>query len=280
MKVLLVPSGNPDTVAAARMLAARLVISGIDAEVQPPDVTDRPVIDLDDLALVVPMGGDGTFLAATRLIDFSAIPLLAFNYGTLGFLSGNPERDEVELVTDALSGDIVFERRSTLQAVITEADGTKTEVTALNELVYARGGSGRVVEFGYGINGTCIAHMKADGLVISTATGSTGYSLSAGGPIVSPGYQGLVVTPVAPHVLNTRAIVSAPSDVIEVDIVEPGPGETSVFADGRSLPVRDPIGIQARRGDKEVLFALGGGDFFSNISRVFFGGPHECKGGE
>ena len=277
MKVLLVPSGNPDTVKSARMLAARLVIAGIDTEVQPPDVNDRPVVDIDELALVVPMGGDGTSLAATRLIDFASIPLLAFNYGTLAFLSGNPERDEVELVTDALAGDIVFERRSTLQALVTEADGTETELTALNELVYARGASGRVVEFDYGINGTSIAHLKADGLVISTATGSTGYALSAGGPIVSPGYEGLVIVPVAPHSLSTRAIVSAPSDVIEVDIVDAGPGETAMFADGLTLPVKDPIAIRAQRGEKEVLFALGGGDFFSNVSRVFFGGPHDCK---
>lgn len=274
VKVLLVPSGNPDAVKSARMLAARLVIAGIDTEVQPPDVNDRPVVDIDELALVVPMGGDGTFLAAVRLIDFAPIPLLAFNYGHLAFLSGNPERDEVELVTDALAGDVVFERRSTLQALITEADGTETELTALNELVYARGASGRVVEFDYGINGTSIAHLKADGLVISTATGSTGYALSAGGPIVSPGYEGLMVIPVAPHSLNTRAIVSASSDVIEVDIVDSGPGETAMFADGLTLPVKDPIGIRAQRGEKEVLFALGGGDFFSNVSRVFFGGPH------
>lgn len=274
MKVLLVPSGNPEAVKSARYLAARLVIAGIDAEVQPPDVTDHPVVGIDELALVVPMGGDGTFLAAVRLIEFSSVPLLAFNYGHLAFLSGNPERDEVELVTDALAGDVVFERRSTLQATITEADGAVTEVTALNELVYARGASGRVVEFTYGINGTNIAHLKADGLVISTATGSTGYALSAGGPVVSPGYEGLVVVPVAPHVLNTRAIVSAPSDVIEASVVDSGPGETSMFADGQSLMVKEPVAIQARRGEREVLFALGGGDFFTNVSRVFFGGPY------
>lgn len=273
MKVLLVPSGNPDTIASARYLAARLVVAGVDAQVQPSGSTE-PAVDVSELALVVPMGGDGTFLAAARLIDFAAVPLLAFNYGTLAFLSGNPERDEVELVCDALAGDIVFERRSTLEAQITEADGACTQITALNELVYARGASGRVVEFGYGINGTNIAHLKADGLVISTATGSTGYALSAGGPIVSPGYQGLVVVPVAPHALNTRAIVSAPSDVIEVDIVDAGPGETSMFVDGLALPVSDPVSIQAARGEKEVLFALGGGDFFSNVSRVFFGGPY------
>lgn len=279
MKVLIVPSGNPSTCQSASLLAARLAAAGIDAEVQPPQ-RETPAVPLGEVALVVPMGGDGTFLAATRLIDFEAIPLLAFNYGTLGFLAGNPERDEVELVADALAGDIVFEHRSTLQAHIEEADGSATDVMGLNELAYTRGASGRVVEFEYGINGTGIAHLKADGLVISTATGSTGYALSVGGPIVAPGYMGLVVVPVAPHALNTRAIVSAPSDVIEVDIVSSGPGETSVFVDGCSLDITEPVHLQVTRGRKEVLFALGGGDFFSNVSRVFFGGPCLQQGPE
>lgn len=279
MKVLIVPSGNPKTRDAARTLAARLVISGIDAEVQPADAT-QPVVPADQLALVVPMGGDGTFLEAVRLIEFEPVPLLAFNYGTLAFLSGNPERDEVELVCDALAGDIVFERRSTLAARIESADGADIEVTALNELAYTRGASGRVVEFSYGINGTRIAHLKADGLVMSTATGSTGYALSAGGPIVSPGYKGLVVVPVAPHALNTRAIVSAPSDVIEVSIPGGNDADTSLFVDGRSIDVPDPVSIVAERGPKEVLFAVGGGDFFSSVSRVFFGNAaDDAEGG-
>jgi NAD+ kinase len=276
VKVLLVPSANPKTVESARYLRSRLIIAGIDTEVQDPEKDDDPVVAVEELALVVPMGGDGTFLHAARLIGFASVPLLAFNYGTLGFLAGNPERDEVELIADALSGDVVFERRSTLDAEVFDGEGAAHPVTGLNEIVFARGGSGRVVEFTYGINGTKIAHLKADGLVISTATGSTGYALSAGGPIVSPGYKGLVVVPVAPHALNTRAIVTGTSDVVEVDIKAASPGEpaeTSVFVDGMDLGVHDASRIVARRGEHELFFALGGGDFFTNVSRVFFGGP-------
>lgn len=272
MNVLIVPSGNPRTCDSARLLASRLIVAGIDAVVQSPEA-DELAVPLDELSLVVPMGGDGTFLAAARLIDFASVPLLAFNYGSLGFLAGNPERDEVELIADALAGDIVFERRSTLQAHVTGADGSVVEATALNEVVYARGASGRVVEYAWGIDDTRIAHLKADGLVIATATGSTGYALSAGGPVVSPGYKGLVVVPVAPHALNTRAVVSGPSDVIEVDVLGARAEEASVYLDGVELDIVHPVHIQARRGDKELLFALGGGEFFTNVSRVFFGGP-------
>lgn len=274
MKVLLVPSALADVQASARYLASRLIIAGIDACVQPPENTDAPVVSIEDIALVVPMGGDGTFLAAVRLIDFAPVPLLAFNYGTLSFLAGNPERDEVELVCDALAGDVVFERHSTIDVTIAEEDGTCWERTALNEMAYTRGTSGRVVEYAYGINGTTIAHLKADGLIVSTPTGSTGYALSAGGPVVSPAYTGLVAVPVAPHALNTRAIVLAPSDVLEATIIGSRAQDSSLFIDGQTVDVEHPRKIIVRRGERDVLFALGGGDFFSNVSRVFFGGPY------
>ena len=274
MKVLLVPSDLEDVQASARYLASRLTIAGLDVCVQPPQNTEAPIVDVDELALVVPMGGDGTFLAAVRLIDFAPVPLLAFNYGTLSFLSGSPKRDEVELVCDALAGDVVFERRSTIDITIVEEDGTRWDLTALNEMAYTRGTSGRVVEYAYGINGTTIAQLKADGLIVSTPTGSTGYALSAGGPVVSPAYTGLIVVPVAPHALNTRAIVLAPSDVLEAAIDGSRSQDASVFIDGQTVDAQHPRQIVARRGEREVLFALGGGDFFSNVSRVFFGGPY------
>lgn len=273
MKVLIVPSDMDDACASARYLASRLVIAGVDAVVQPPENKVSPVVAPDDLALVVPMGGDGTFLHAVHLIGFAPVPLLAFNYGTLAFLAGNPQRDEVELVVDALAGDIVFERRSTIDITITQADGTRVRASALNEATYTRGKSGRVVEFTYGINGVTIAHLKADGLVVSTPTGSTGYSLSAGGPIVSPAYTGLIVVPVAPHALNTRAIVLAPSDVLEVEVTRQRTIDASIFVDGMTVDAVEPRSIVAVRGEHEVLFAVGGGDFFRNVSRVFFGGP-------
>lgn len=178
------------------------------------------------------MGGDGTFLCAAHLIDFAPVPMLALNYGTLAFLAGNPDRDDVELITSALSGDMLFEHRSIADIEITQADGRIIRNKALNEVAYTRGRSGRVVEYRYGINGITIARLKADGLVVATPTGSTGYALSAGGPIVSPAYTGLVVVPVAPHALNTRAIVLAPSDVLEVIMDTTRSRDASIFVDG------------------------------------------------
>lgn len=274
MKVLIVPSNVDEVGAAAHYLASRLVISGIDALVQDSKAPDQLSVPVDELALVVCMGGDGTFLRAARLVDFAPVPMLALNYGTLSFLSGNPARDDVELVMNALAGDMVFEHRSTADITIEQADGQVINATALNEIAYTRGRSGRVVEYRYGINGITIAQLKADGLVVATPTGSTGYALSAGGPIVSPAYTGLVVVPVAPHALNTRAIVLAPSDVLEVIMDTTRSRDASVFVDGVMIDVDQPSSIEVRRGERDLLLARGGDAFFHNVSRVFFGGPH------
>lgn len=277
MKILLVPSVDPVAVEHARMLAARLTISGLDVEVSvfDPQKPAARSAETDDVSLVVPMGGDGTFLYAARLIGFASVPILGFNYGDLGFLSGNPARDEVELIVDALSGDLPIERRSTLDAVVTDGDGVEHEFTALNEIAYTRGAGGHVVRYTLGVNGTSIATLKADGLVVATATGSTAYALSAGGPVVSPAYNGLVAVPLAPHSLSTRAVVTAPSDVIEVALSGRALDDASLFLDGRALDVHGVRHILVRRGDHEVLYVRGGDDFFASVAHVFFGGGEQ-----
>lgn len=274
MKVLIVPSDVDDVVASARYLASTLTISGIETVVQDPHELEQPACALEEVALVVVMGGDGTVIRAAHLIGFAHIPILAFNYGTLAFISGSPMREPAELIKDALAGDIIFDHRSTATVEITQADGQLQVFTALNEVAYTRGRSGRMVEYSYGINGITIARLKADGLIASTPTGSTGYALSAGGPIVSPAYKGLVVVPVAPHSLNARAIVLAPSDVLEVSIEASRAKDASIFIDGIELEIENPLSILVKRSEHDLLLARGGDDFFRSVSRVFFGGPY------
>lgn len=277
MKILIVSSKEPVALEHSRLLSARLTIAGLDTQVVTYDPASKApsATDSSELALVVVMGGDGTFLFAARMIGFASVPILGFNYGDLGFLSGNPERDEVELVVDALSGDLPIERRTTLDAVVTDSQGVEHELTALNEIAYTRGVGGHVVRYTLGVNGTNIATLKADGLVVATATGSTAYALSAGGPIVSPAYSGLVAVPLAPHSLSSRAIVTAPSDVIEVTMSGRSLDDASVFVDGLALDVRGAQQLVVRRGENEVYCVRGGDDFFTGVANIFFGGGHQ-----
>ncbi|MGN0073232.1 MAG: NAD(+)/NADH kinase [Coriobacteriales bacterium] len=276
-KVLLIPSVNPAAREHARLLGARLAVAGIDAAVHPADQSALPSSLVEELALAVPMGGDGTFLSAARALGFAPVPLLGLNYGDLGFLSGNPSRDELDLIVSALAGELPVERRSTLTARLRALDGTEQEISALNEVAYTRGASGHVVEYTLGVNGIPVARLRADGLVISTATGSTAYALSAGGPIVSPRYSGLVAVPLAPHALSSRAIVTAPSDIIEVTMGGRNMEEASVFVDGIALDIRGVQSITVARGASELMVVQGGDDFFKSVSQVFFnGGELRC----
>ena len=113
---------------------------------------------------------------------------------------------------------------------------------ALNELAVTRGANGRIIDFSLGISGAHIADMRGDGLVVATATGSTAYALSAGGPLVAPGFNGLVAVPLAPHTLHSRAIVTAANDVVEMDLsLNRDPREAALFADGELLSFDAPV---------------------------------------
>ena len=270
MKVLLVPSDTKQAEEATRLLAARLEISGIPACIQPASMRTDLVCAIKDISLVVSVGGDGTFLHAAHIVQFAKIPILGFNYGTLGFLSGKCERDEVELIADALSGDLHIDKRSTLDAHIQDEGGAEYEVSALNDIVYSRATAGRIVDFSYSVNGVHMSSLRADGLIVATSTGSTGYALSVGGPIVSPEYRGMLVVPIAPHTLNSRTLLVSPSDVLEITTKDRSASPGALFVDGEKLDTSGSLNIKVFKGSHDVLIARGGGNFYENASRVFF----------
>ncbi|MEG0071859.1 MAG: NAD(+)/NADH kinase [Raoultibacter sp.] len=144
---------------------------------------------------------------------------------------------------------------------------------ALNELAITRGASGRIIDIDLSIAGSAVAKMRGDGLVIATATGSTAYALSAGGPLVAPGFGGLVAVPLAPHTLHSRAIVTDPSDVVEVALAPDGAGRESVlFADGEVLAFDSCVKrVMVRKGEApSVLLRYKHEGFYAHASRVFF----------
>ncbi len=158
-----------------------------------------------DVLLV--LGGDGTFLATARLAAEREVPIVGVNLGGLGFLT-EIMRDELRAALHAsLDGESTVDRRRMLRAVVRRADGSHEAYQALNDAVLSRGALGHTVDIDATVDGVFLATFKADGVILSTPTGSTAYSLSAGGPLVHPSVRVLVLAPICPHTLSVRPLV-------------------------------------------------------------------------
>lgn len=169
---------------------------------------------------IIVLGGDGTMLQAARDVVHREIPLLGINLGNLGFLA-EVDRQTVYGALDKLMDDVYeVEERMMLTGTVYRGDKVIGEDIALNDIVIGREGPLRVVRFKNYVNSEYLNSYNADGIIISTPTGSTGYSLSVGGPIVSPNASMMIMTPIAPHTLNTRSIVFPAEDVITVEMGE------------------------------------------------------------
>lgn len=242
-----------------------------------------------DLAVV--LGGDGTILRTARLVNECGTPILGINFGHLGFLANSSEDGVVKILAAALAGDVVREKRSNLCVDVAFAgedfsldseDDASDEDTrtcqrcffALNELAITRGAMGHIIDFELHVAGVSLADMRGDGVVVATATGSTAYALSAGGPLVAPGFDGLVVVPLAPHTLHSRALVTAGNDVVEIDLSRnPDPWEATLFVDGELIPFETtPERICIRKGPlPTILLRYKHDGFYEHAAEAFFG---------
>ena len=191
--------------------------------------TDVSKIPLDTECVIV-LGGDGTLLQAARDVVDRQIPLFGINLGTLGYLA-EIDQHSIYPALDRLMVDLyTMESRMMLSGKIVRQGKLIGEDVALNDIVISREGAPlRVVRFNNYVNDTYLNTYKADGIIVATPTGSTGYSLSAGGPIISPSASLILMTPLAPHTLNTRSIVFSSSDVISVEL---GPGKDGRIEEG------------------------------------------------
>ena len=261
--------------------------------------------------LAVALGGDGTILRTARVAMLFDAPVLGINFGNLGFLANPSEEGVIPLVAAALAGDVTEDRRACLLVEVecegddvpgglrggafgdewddvsggaagagARGDGDGVVVgagrrvfTALNEVTISRGSFPRNLEAHLSISGDDLCTLRGDGLIVATATGSTAYALSAGGPLISPGVEGMVVVPLASHTLQSRAIVTERHDVVEAafDFAE-GYTFTEVQLDGTALGFPTPIErVVVRCAEKPVrLLFYKKESFYSRIARTFF----------
>ena len=167
---------------------------------------------------VLVLGGDGTMLQAADGMAGKDIPMIGVNLGTLGFLS-EVELDNLEEALERLIGDeYVLDERIMLQGCIEGTGSVKELSPALNDISITRCGSLQIISLKISVNGQFLCRWNADGIIISTPTGSTGYNMSAGGPIVEPGAELIVLTPICAHTLNARSIILKAEDCVEIEI--------------------------------------------------------------
>jgi NAD+ kinase len=306
MHILIVRNNsNSQAIEASLLLATYLNTQGVSytiadsSELAGADPTAELVDVVEDgIDLGIALGGDGTLLRTARQIGYRGVPILGINYGTLGFLTNVAENGVLEPLSAALSGECQEDPRTNLE-IITVCEGEADPFTddcgaagaaaagaaagdgqrpckhyfAMNEVAVTRGANGRIIEFDLGVSGSVLADMRGDGLVVASATGSTAYALSAGGPLVAPGFTGLVAVPIAPHTLHSRAIVTGPSDVVEMNLDRNTEGrDPTLFVDGEPVELETPLKrLYVRRGETPtMLLHYKDEGFYPRAAKVFF----------
>ncbi len=163
--------------------------------------------DVQKLSLVLVLGGDGTYLRAVRFLNEQQIPVLGFNMGSLGFLTSSTSEQLFDVLDKALSQEMKVAPRSLLKAEVRRRGKVRAESLALNDLVFERGSFSQLINISVAVDKFLVSQVKADGIIIATPTGSTAYNLAAGGPLLDPDVEALVMTPVAPHSLTSRPLI-------------------------------------------------------------------------
>lgn len=229
-----------------------------------PESALAPSVDL-----VISIGGDGTMLRAVGLAAPAGVPVLGVNVGHLGYLTQIEPEALSESLAAFLSGQHRVERRMTLEVSWTGSNGTTT-LNALNEAVVQRSNAGHTVRLAVEVNGSAFTTYAADGLIVSTPTGSTAYNLSSRGPIVSPRHRALLLTPVSPHMLFDRSLVLDSSEVIDIVLIDDRPAE--LIVDGRAVESLEPgTRLQCRAGQHDALLVAFGARDFHQILKNKFG---------
>lgn len=174
----------------------------------------------EDACCMLVLGGDGTMLQAARDQKHGHIPFIGVNLGTLGYMTEIEISGLEEALDKLIAGEFQTESRMMLKGTVFSEGAEQREDWALNDIVIARSGSLQIIKLNVYVNGQFLNEYSADGVIVTTATGSTGYNLSAGGPIVDPKAHLIMITPISPHTLNARSIILSPEDKVEIEIAQ------------------------------------------------------------
>jgi NAD+ kinase len=217
--------------------------------------------------LVLVLGGDGTLLSAARLIEDTAQPILGINLGSLGFLTELGLEELFESLERVLEGEYSRESRVRLEASLHRGEEQIGRYQVLNDVVINKGALARIIDLETYVDGQKVTNYQSDGLIISTPTGSTAYSLAAGGPIIDPTLDVIVISPICPHTLTNRPLVIPGGAVVEL-FLRSDSGEVFLTLDGQEgtrLNQGDRVRIRAS-GNKVNLIRTGSRNFYDVLS--------------
>ncbi|MDP3058631.1 MAG: NAD(+)/NADH kinase [bacterium] len=226
--------------------------------------------------IVAVLGGDGTLLSVARREHFWGVPLIGINMGHLGFLTEIEEDAVIPAFELILRGDYYLQDRMMLKASVWRKDVLVGEYYALNDCVITKGSFARIIRLEVHIGSSFLESFPADGVIISTPTGSTAYSLSAGGPIVDPSMQLMLMTPICPHMLQARPVVVPPNEIIRV-CVHANHEEMALTLDGQEgiLLFSQDVIIIERAANLTRLIKLPARTFYEVLRRKMTEGPRE-----
>lgn len=265
------PQSRVQLRALLRLLAAHKVRAVL--EQQTAALADEPCskATLKEIASVVDMlivlGGDGTILRAVREMQGAGPPVFGVNMGGLGFLTSVRSEDMIESVTQILRGEYELSERQTLLASVLRHGKAVQSHRALNDVVVSRGAVSRIVRLRVFINDAPLTEYVCDGMIFATATGSTAYSLSAGGPILLPTAHALIITPICPHALSNRSVIAGAGSTIRCQVAGAA-GELLLTVDGQ-VQVHIHVGdeVEVRQGPQAVQLVTTKGHSYFDVLR-------------
>ncbi len=287
---LLIHEGKPAALEAARLLADALSGRGIRLiardSIAQQFTQDKCIggedTDIADADFVVVFGGDGTLLAAARLLAPFGTPILGIHLGHFGFITEVAPENLIEAVEKTMAGDCEIEERMMLHGVLKRVGGYEYDIReetlfAMNDIVVASGAV-RMIHLRTRVGGEPLATYAADGVIVATPTGSTGYSLSANGPLVHPSAPVLIVNPISPHTLSARTLIVPDSEVITLNLEEPIRSDAFVSVDGQlDVPFYggDTLTISRAPFNARIV-TVGGPSFYQKIRSRWHYGEREA----
>jgi len=252
---------KPEAIPVIKDLLAWLKERRVECFIEPEmaELIPHASLEKDEMSMTVDMvvvlGGDGTLLAAARSIQKRRVPILGVNLGGLGFLTEITLDELPQMLDDVLEGRYTTDERMVLNAQVRRGGKVIRDFTVLNDVVITKGALARIIELETRVNNEYVTTFRADGLIIATPTGSTGYSMSAGGPIVYPNLESVIITPICPHALTNRPLI-VPRDVTIDVILRNEESEVFLTLDGQTglqMEVNDTIQVQRGEGTISLI---------------------------